>query len=64
MKNENRDKKDLISLNSKVLESTSIEELEERLEFSSWTCPEFDAPCGCDGGWNEGFACTPEEEIR
>ncbi|MFO7800711.1 MAG: hypothetical protein R6V55_00285 [Desulfovermiculus sp.] len=62
MKNEKKDKKDLISLNSKVLESTSIEELEERLEFSSWTCGSFDSPCGCDGAWNDGFGCTPEQE--
>ena len=35
--------KDLINLNSKVLNEASIEELEERLELGCWThCPECD----------------------
>lgn len=36
--------KKVISLNSKVLNEASIEELEERLELSCWTdCPGHDA---------------------
>ena len=30
--------KDLISLNSKVFDEVSIEELEERLELTAWIC--------------------------
>lgn len=42
-------RKKVISLNYKVLNEASIEELEERLELTCWTdCPDYDLECGCN----------------
>ena len=55
--------KEIVSLNSNILESTSIEELEQRLEFGTWLCGCF-TPCdGCPGGnFRDGYGCCPTSE--
>lgn len=58
MENENK-KKDLIFLSSKVLDNTSIEELEERLEFGRWGCSEEVSPCPPFG---DEYGCRVEPE--
>lgn len=56
---------EIVSLNSSILESTSIEELEQRLEFGTWLCSDFVPIDGCPGGnFKDGYGCRPSEEIQ
>lgn len=51
-----KEKKDLINLNDELLNSTSLEELEERLELGCWTA--------CGGSYNIQYCANPYDVYK
>ena len=56
-KEEKKETKELISLNSKIIDVVKIDELEERLELAApWLCNNCDDMCPC---YTTDLLCNP-----